>query len=152
MLSDKEARLAHRAEQYPDQDTAALDDLFKRRGQALELVGEVGAPLRQPLREGVVLQVEGMGQMVDPGQHRAEELPVVHHAADRDAAEADAVVGECRGLVDQLKIGGLAIVAHLGARLIVRHHIDHQLAFAAEVQDSLPSSVTGQRQPAVVSA
>jgi hypothetical protein len=48
--------------------------------------------LRLALREGVLRQVRGVGQVVDAGQHRAEGLAVVGHAADRDAAEADAVI------------------------------------------------------------
>ena len=60
--------------------------------QPLELVGEMGAPLGLALREGVALQVERVGQVIDARQQRAEEHPVLDHAADRDAAEADTVI------------------------------------------------------------
>ena len=45
-----------------------------------------------PLREGLLGAVVGAGQVVDAGQHVAELLAVGTDAADRDAAEADAVV------------------------------------------------------------
>ena len=63
-----------------------------QRDDALELVGEMGAPLGLALGEGLVLAVVGVGQVVDAGEQRAELLAVRHDAADRDAAEADAVV------------------------------------------------------------
>ena len=63
-----------------------------QRHDALERIGEMGAPFRLALGEGLMLAVIGRGQMVDAGQERAEELAVVGHAADRDAAEADPVI------------------------------------------------------------
>ena len=39
-----------------------------------------------------MLAVVGRGQVVNAGKQRAEVLAVVDHAADRNAAEADAVV------------------------------------------------------------
>ena len=63
-----------------------------QRDDALELVRQVGAPLRLALAEGLLLAIVGRGQMVDAGEQRAEELAVVDDAADRDAAEADAVI------------------------------------------------------------
>ncbi len=59
---------------------------------ALQLVGEMRAPFRLALGEGLMLARVGRGQMVDAGEQRAEELAVVDHAADADAAEADAVI------------------------------------------------------------
>jgi hypothetical protein len=50
------------------------------------------APFRLALGEGLMLAVIGRRQMIDAGQQRAEELAVVDHAADRNAAEADAVI------------------------------------------------------------
>ena len=63
-----------------------------QRDDALELVGEMRAPVRLALAEGLVLAVVGVRQVIDAGQQRAEELAVVDDAADRDAAEADAVI------------------------------------------------------------
>jgi hypothetical protein len=51
------------------------------------------APLGLAARECVVLQVEGVAQVIDAWQHRTIGAPVGDHAADRDAAEADAVIG-----------------------------------------------------------
>jgi hypothetical protein len=59
---------------------------------ALELVRQMRAPFRLALGEGLMLAVVGVGQVVDAGEQRAEELAVVDDAADRDAAEADAVI------------------------------------------------------------
>ena len=63
-----------------------------QRDQALELVGQVGAPLRLAAREGLVLQVPGLRQVVDTRQHRTEHLAVAHDAPDGDPAEAHAVI------------------------------------------------------------
>ena len=62
------------------------------RDDALKLVGEVGAPLRLALGEGLMLAAIGRRQMVDAGEKRSEEFPVIDDAADRNAAEADAVI------------------------------------------------------------
>ncbi len=59
----------------------------------LQRVGEVPAPFRLALGEGLTLAAVGGGQVVGSGQQRAEELAVVDHAADGNAAEADAVIG-----------------------------------------------------------
>ena len=59
---------------------------------ALELVGKVRAPFRLTLGEGLMLAAVGRRQMVDAGQQRAEEFAVVDNAANRNAAEADAVI------------------------------------------------------------
>ena len=63
-----------------------------QRDDALELVGFVRAPIRLASRERLVLAVISRRQMVDAGQQRAEEFAVVDHAADGNAAEADAVI------------------------------------------------------------
>jgi hypothetical protein len=60
--------------------------------EALELVGQMGAPGRLSLAEGVLLQVVGVGQMIHAVEERAEELAIAGDAADGDAAEADAVI------------------------------------------------------------
>ena len=59
---------------------------------AIERVGQVPAPLGLAHREGLVLAVVGVGQVVDAREQRPEVLAVAHDAADRDAAEAGAVV------------------------------------------------------------
>ena len=58
----------------------------------LERVGEMAAPFRLALGEGLMLAIVGRRQMVDAGQEGTEEFAVVDHAADRNAAEADAVI------------------------------------------------------------
>jgi len=63
-----------------------------QRDDALELVGEMRAPLGLALAEGLVLAIVGRRQVVDAGEQRAEQLAVGDDAADRDAAEADAVI------------------------------------------------------------
>ena len=60
--------------------------------EAGQLVGQMRAPLRLALGEGLLGAVVGRLQVVDAGQHVAELLAVGDHAADRDAAEADAVI------------------------------------------------------------
>ena len=62
------------------------------RDDALKLVGQVGAPVRLALGEGLMLAAIGRRQMVDAGEKRSEEFPVIDDAADRNAAEADAVI------------------------------------------------------------
>ena len=80
-----------------------------------------------------------MGQMVDAGQQCAEMLAVVRYAADRNAAESDAVIGALAGddlvflrlangvevVAQQLHLGVVGIGArvaqeHLG--IVHRHH------------------------------
>ena len=64
-----------------------------QRDDALQFVGQVGAPGGLALGIGVLLQVVGVGQVVHGGQQRAGEgLAVGRDAADRDAAKAHAVV------------------------------------------------------------
>ena len=72
--------------------------------------------------------------MVDAGQQRAEELAVVDHAADRNAAEADAVIAAlaadqalARALPAHVVIGERDLerrVAGLGAGIAVEHVIE----------------------------
>src|SRR5215467_13395999 len=50
------------------------------------------APFGLAFAEGLLLTIVGRRQMVDPGQEVAEEFAVVDDAADRGAAEADAVI------------------------------------------------------------
>src|SRR3982750_865064 len=52
----------------------------------------MGAPARPPLAEGLLLAIISVRQMIDPGQQRTEEFAVGDDAADRNAAETDAVI------------------------------------------------------------
>ena len=63
-----------------------------QRNDALEVVGEMRAPGRLAARVGIVCEVVRVGQVVDARQLGTEELSVIDHAPDRDAAETDAVV------------------------------------------------------------
>ena len=80
--------------------------------QPLEIVGELGAVLRLAAGEGVAGEVVGMADVVDAGQERAELLAVADHAADRDAAEIDAVVAAFAA--DQADARSLAAGALIG--------------------------------------
>src|SRR5690606_16482592 len=64
-----------------------------QRHDALEFVGQVGAPGRLAFRERVVFQAVRVRQVVDGGQQRPREsLAVGRYAAYRNAAKAHAVV------------------------------------------------------------
>jgi hypothetical protein len=65
-----------------------------QRDEALELVGEMRAPFGLALRERVLLEVVRVRKVVDARDHRgSEHLAIRRDAADRDAAEAHAVIG-----------------------------------------------------------
>jgi hypothetical protein len=89
-----------------------------QRDDALELVGKVGAPVRLARREGLVGAVIGCRQVVDAGQERAEELAIGDDAADRDAAEADAVIAALAA--DQARARALAAHMMIGERDLER--------------------------------
>ncbi|MNL73578.1 hypothetical protein D3C87_1990570 [compost metagenome] len=76
------------------------------------------AVFRLALAEGLLLAVIGMGEMVDAGEQRAEELAVVRHAADGDAAEADAMIAALAA--DQAGLGCLAADVPIGERDLQR--------------------------------
>ena len=63
-----------------------------QRDQPLQVVGEIGPMLPLAAHEGAVARGVGVTQVVDARQAGAEGAPVVDHAADADAAEADAVI------------------------------------------------------------
>ena len=63
-----------------------------QRHQPLEIVGEFGAMLGLTLGEGVAGEIMGVADVVDARQMGREGAAVVDHAADRHAAEADAVI------------------------------------------------------------
>ena len=105
-----------------------------QRDDPLERVGEMGAPFRLALGEGLMLAIIGRGKMIDAGQQRTEELAIVDHAADRNAAEADAMIGAlaadqtlARALSAHVVIGERDLerrVAGLGARIAKEHMIE----------------------------
>jgi hypothetical protein len=98
MTSSKPLQVAFRRRQHAGRAGHRLDDdrgdgrRVVQGDDAFEIVGEMRAPVRLALREGLLGAIVGRRQMVDAGQQRAEEFPVADDAADRDAAEADAVV------------------------------------------------------------
>ena len=89
-----------------------------QRDDALELVGEMRAPLRLALAERLLLAVVGRRQVIDAGEQRAEELPVGDDAADRDAAEADAVIAALAA--DQARARAFAADVVIGERDLER--------------------------------
>ena len=86
--------------------------------QAFELLGEMRAIFRLALGEGLLLAVIGVRQVIDAGQQRAEHLAVVDDAADRGAAEADAVIAAFAA--DQAAAGALAVDLMIGQRDLER--------------------------------
>ena len=91
-------QIALRRRQHRGRARHRLDDdggdggVAVQRDDALQFVGEMRAPFRLALGERLLLAVVGVRQMIDARQHRAERLAVVGEAADRHAAEADAVI------------------------------------------------------------
>ena len=126
LLGDRAQALqvAHRRRVDADRAGDRLDDHrgdgrgVVQRHQPLQRVGELGAVLGQAAAEAVLLQVERVRQVVDAGQQRAEEHPVLDHAADRDAAEADAVIAALAA--DQPGARALADGALVGERDLER--------------------------------
>ena len=80
--------------------------------QAFQFVGFFYAEFWQAFTEGVARYVQGVWQVVDTWQLQAEGAAVVDHAADRDAAEADAVVAQFSA--DQARAGALTDGALVG--------------------------------------
>ena len=58
----------------------------------LQLVGQRHILLGQPFGEGIFGDIEGMRQMINPGQQGAEPLAVAGNPPHRDAAKADPVI------------------------------------------------------------
>ena len=86
------------------------DDAFQR-------VGELRAVLGLALRERILRQVR-VRHVVDARQHGAEPFAVVDHAADRDTAEADAVIAALAP--DEAGAGALAVGPVKGERDLER--------------------------------
>ena len=84
-----------------------------QRDDTIEFVGEMRAPFRLADAEGLLLAIVSRRQMIDAGEQRAELFAVVDDAADRNAAEADAVIAALAA--DQPHARGLAR-AHCGRR------------------------------------
>src|SRR5262245_66211320 len=76
------------------------------------------APVRLALAEGLLLAAVGRRQVVDAGEQGAEEFAVVDDAADRDAAEADAVIAALAP--DQAGTRGFAAHVVIGERDLER--------------------------------
>src|SRR6185503_8896013 len=89
-----------------------------QRHQALELVGEMSAPLGLAARIGLLGAIVGVRQMIDAGQHGAEELAVGDHSANADAAEIDAVIAALAA--DEPGAAALALGAMIGKRDLER--------------------------------
>jgi hypothetical protein len=83
-----------------------------QRNDAIERVGQMRPPFRLADGEGLLLAIICCGQVIDAGDQRAELLAVVDDAADRYAAEPDAVVtalapdqADARGVAAHIVIG-----------------------------------------------
>src|SRR5262249_17756547 len=89
-----------------------------QRNDAVEFVRQMRAPGRLALAESLMLAAVGCRQVVDAGQERAEEFAVVDDAADRDSAEADAVIAALAA--DQARARALAADIVIGKRDLER--------------------------------
>ena len=89
-----------------------------QRHQPFEIVGEFGAVSRHLLGEGVAGEIVGVADMIDARQMGGESTAVVDHAADRHAAEADAVIAALAA--DQAGAGRLTGGALIGERDLQR--------------------------------
>jgi hypothetical protein len=89
-----------------------------QRHQPFEVVGEFGAVLRLPLRERVAGEIVGVGDMIDARKMRRKRAAVIHHAANRHAAESDAMIAALAA--DQPRPGRLTCGAMIGQRDLQR--------------------------------
>ena len=80
----------------------------------LEVLGELDSMRRLAAREGIAGEVVGVADMVDAREERAEHLAVGDDAADRDAAEIDAVIAPLAA--DQAEPAALAARPMIGKR------------------------------------
>ncbi|MEY9923331.1 hypothetical protein ABIF99_009646 [Bradyrhizobium japonicum] len=112
-------RRQHRGRARHRLDDDGRDRLGAMQGhQTLEIVGELGAMLRLILGEGVAGEVMGVADVVDARQQGREGAAVGDHAADRGAAEADAVIAALAA--DQAGAARLAVGAVIGERDLQR--------------------------------
>ena len=116
--------IALRRRQHAGRSRHRLDDHGGDGGgavqvdHALQLVGEMRAVVRLALAEGLFFAVIGVRQMIDAGQQRAEHFAVADDAADRGAAETDAVIAALPA--DQPGAGALAVELVPGQRDLQR--------------------------------
>ena len=89
-----------------------------QRHETLEIVGKLGAMLGLAAAEGVAGEIVGVAKMVDAGEQRAEHLAVVGDAADRGAAEIDAVIAALAA--DQARLRRVALRPVIGERDLER--------------------------------
>src|SRR3990170_3833366 len=89
-----------------------------QRHETLEIVGKLGAMLGLAAAEGVAVPVVGVANMVDAGEKGAEPLAVVGDAADRGAAEIDAVIAALA--TDQADFRRIAFCPVIGERHLQR--------------------------------
>ena len=117
-------QIALRRDQHAGRAGHRLDDDrgdgrgVMQRDDALQLVGEFRAMLRLAAREGVLRQIVRVRHVVDAGQQRAEHLAVGDDAADRDAAEIDAMIAALAA--DQPCARALALHPLVGERDLQR--------------------------------
>jgi hypothetical protein len=89
-----------------------------QRHETLKIVGKLGAVLRLATAEGVAGEIMGVAQMVDAGEKRTEPFAVVGDAADRGAAEIDAVIAALAA--DQAHLRCVAFGPVIGERDLER--------------------------------
>ena len=99
------------------------------RDDTLQIVRQMRAPFRLAPRKGLLGAVIGVGQMIDAGQQRSEELAVLDDAADRNAAEPNAVIAAFAA--DQSGAAALSGHVPIGERNLERR-IDRLRAGIAE--------------------
>src|SRR5206468_4094377 len=93
------------------------------------IVGKMRAPFGLALGEGLFIAVVGVREVIDSAERSPEHLAVRQDAADRDAAEADAVIAALAA--DQAHARGLAAYVVIGERDLERG-IDRLRARIAE--------------------
>ena len=109
-------QVALRRRQHAGRPRHRLDDDGRDGGRVMQrddlfqIVGKVRAPLGLALGERLMLAVVGVREMVDARQHRAEEAAVGDHAADRNAAEADAVIAALAADQARARVLALGVV------------------------------------------
>src|SRR5690606_38486527 len=103
--------------------------IVQREQTLFELVGQFRAMFRLAARKRVACDVERMAQMIGGRQTGSELATVAGDAADRDAAEADAVIAAFAA--DQTDAPGVAARAGI-AECDLERGIDGRRAVVAE--------------------